>query len=84
MSSGAIDRGLSWAGGLFSEYVLPYWPWILGIVLGAMVLRFVMRRILSKVWALVGAALLGGSTFGGLGTWLSDRGAGLVGSWWPW
>lgn len=84
MGSGVLERALTWVGGLFTEYVLPYWPWILGIIVGAMVIRFVMRRILSKVWALAGAVLLGGSTFGGLGTWLSDRGADLGASWIPW
>lgn len=84
MDSGVLERALAGAGSLFAEYVLPYWPWILGIVLGAMVIRFVMRRILSKVWALAGAALLGGGTIGGLGTWVSDRGANLGSSWLPW
>lgn len=61
-----------------STYVLPYWPWIVGAVIGVLVLRYALRRVINRaVGILAGALLFGGSAAAGGSTWLSDRGLNL-------
>lgn len=60
--------------GLFSVYVLPYWPWILAAIAGAMVLRAIIGRAAGLISIVVTIAVFSGVGVSGLLTWISDRG----------
>lgn len=63
------------AVGFIDTYVLPYWPWILGAVIGFMVIRYALRRVINRVvGVIVGAVILGGATTTGGVNWIGDRG----------
>lgn len=60
--------------GLLGDYVLPYWPWILGAIAALLVIRWAMRRVVSQLIGWVAAVVLAGVLSTGGTTWLSDRG----------
>lgn len=70
---------LDWAG----EYLLPYWPWIALLVIGAIVLRVIVRRAMPCLVLAVVLVLFSGVGFSGLVTWLRDRGI-IDPGWLPW
>lgn len=68
----------AWLSELLATYVVPYWPWIVGAVLGLVLLRYALRKMINRAVGLVaGVLLFGGSFTAGGSTWLSDRGLGL-------
>lgn len=66
--------------GLFSEYVLPYWPWILAVIAGAMVLRAIIGRAAGLISIVVMVVVFSGVGVSGIITWFADRG---WLDWWP-
>lgn len=73
-----MDQLPTWISELFSTYVLPYWPWIIAAIIGVLIIRFALRRIINRVIGLIiGWFLIGGTATTGVSTWLSDRGASL-------
>lgn len=68
----------AWITDLLSTYVLPYWPWIVGAVIGLIVLRYALRKVINRaVGIIAGVLIFGGSATTGGSTWLSDRGLDL-------
>lgn len=65
---------------LFSEYVIPYWPWILAVGAGLIVLRSIISRAAGLLSIVVAIAVFSGVGVSGLITWVSDRG---WLDWWP-
>lgn len=67
-----------WLSELLATYVVPYWPWIVGAILGLVLLRYALRKMINRAVGLAaGVLLFGGSFTAGGATWLSDRGLGL-------
>lgn len=73
-----MDQMPTWISDLMSTYVLPYWPWVVGAILGLLILRYALRRVINRAVGLIaGALIFGGSAATGGSTWLSDRGLNL-------
>lgn len=65
----------TWLTDVLETYILPYWPWIVAAIVGVVLIRYALRRVISKgIGMVMGAVVLGGSATTGASTWLSDRG----------
>lgn len=68
-----------WAG----EYILPYWPWILLVIIGSFVIRVIVRRAAPCLVIVAAIAVFSGMGMTGILTWFRDRGF-IDGNWIPW
>lgn len=70
-------------GDFFGEYIFPYWPWIVLIIIGAIVLRVIIRRAAPCIVVIGALIVFSGVGISGILTWLRDRGIADI-EWIPW
>lgn len=73
----AMLRG--WA----DEFILPYWPWIILVIIGAIVIRVIIRRAAPCLVIVAAIAVFSSVGMTGILTWFRDRGF-IDGTWIPW